>query len=112
MDGTFKRFASQLRFDPAVPQAAKALIEVDLASVDTGCSEGDAEVATKTWFNTPAFPTARFESTGVKAIGGNQYEVAGKLRCCCSICRPTKRRITEPGVQPILGYSFRMKLVG
>ena len=79
MDGTFKKFASQLRFDPAAPQAAKASIEVDLASVDTGSSEGDDEVATKTWFNTKAFPTARFESTGVKALGGNQYEVAGKL---------------------------------
>jgi polyisoprenoid-binding protein YceI len=79
MDGTFKKFVSQLRFDPAAPQAAKASIEIDLASVDTGSSEGNAEVATKTWFNTPAFPTARFESTGVKALGGNQYEVAGKL---------------------------------
>ncbi len=79
MDGTFKTFSSQLRFDPAAPQTADATIEVDLASVDTGSDEGNAEVATKSWFNTPAFPKARFESTAVKALGGNQYEVAGKL---------------------------------
>jgi len=79
MDGTFKKFSSQLRFDPAAPSAAKSTIEVDLASVDTGSSEGDAEVATKSWFNTKSFPTARFESTAVKALGGNKYEVAGKL---------------------------------
>ncbi|MBS0551047.1 MAG: YceI family protein [Proteobacteria bacterium] len=79
MDGLFKKFASQLRFDPAAPTAARAAIDVDLASVDTGSSEGDAEVAAKTWFNTKAFPTARFESTAVKALGGNKYEVAGKL---------------------------------
>lgn len=79
MDGRFNTFASQLRFDPATPAAATAMIEVDLASVDTGSAEGDAEVAGKTWFNTAAFPVARFESTAVKALGGNRYEVAGKL---------------------------------
>jgi polyisoprenoid-binding protein YceI len=79
MDGRFGKFSSQLRFDPATPVAAVARIEVDLASVDTGSAEGDAEVANKTWFNTQSFPTARFESTAVKALGGNRYEVAGKL---------------------------------
>lgn len=79
MQGTFKKFSGQLRFDPAAPAAAKSTIEVELASVDTGSSEGDTEVATKTWFDTKAFPRARFESGSVKALGGNKYEVAGKL---------------------------------
>ena len=79
MQGAFKKFSGQLRFDPAVPAAAKSTIEVELASVDTGSSEGDTEVATKTWFDTKAFPRARFESGSVKALGGNKYEVAGKL---------------------------------
>ena len=79
VDGKFKKFASQLNFDPAKPTAAKATFEVDLASVDTGAPEGDQEVAGKPWFNTKAFPTAKFVSTGVKALGGNKYEVAGQL---------------------------------
>ena len=79
MQGAFKKFSGQLRFDPAAPTAAKSTIEVELASVDTGSSEGDTEVATKTWFDTKAFPRARFESGSVKALGGNKYEVAGKL---------------------------------
>ena len=79
MQGAFKKFSGQLRFDPAAPSAAKSTIEVELASVDTGSSEGDTEVATKTWFDTKAFPRARFESGSVKALGGNKYEVAGKL---------------------------------
>ncbi len=41
--------------------------------------EGDEEVAGKAWFNTKAFPTARFVSSSVKALGGNRYEVAGQL---------------------------------
>jgi polyisoprenoid-binding protein YceI len=79
MDGHFKTFSSQLSFDPAQPAKAKAVIDVDLASVDTGTTEGDDEVAGKQWFNTPVFPTARFESGSVKALGDNHYEVAGKL---------------------------------
>jgi polyisoprenoid-binding protein YceI len=79
MDGSFKKFSSQLRFDPAALQAATASIEVELASVDTGSAEGDGEVARKTWFNTKDFPVARFQSRAVKALGGNRYEVAGTL---------------------------------
>jgi polyisoprenoid-binding protein YceI len=79
VDGRFKRFSSQLSFDPAKPAAAKATFDVELASVDTGAPEGDDEVAGKPWFNTKAFPTARFVSGSVKALGGNKYEVAGQL---------------------------------
>ena len=79
VDGKFRKFVSQLNFDPAKPTAAKATFEVDLASVDTGAPEGDQEVAGKPWFNTKAFPTAKFVSTGVKPLGGNKYEIAGQL---------------------------------
>lgn len=79
VDGKFKKFASQLNFDPAKPTAAKATFDVDLASVDTGATEGDQEVAGKPWFNTKAFPTAKFVSGTVKPLGGNKYEVAGQL---------------------------------
>ena len=79
VDGKFKKFSSQLTFDPAKPTAAKATFDVELASVDTGAPEGDDEVAGKPWFNTKAFPTAHFASTGVKAVGGNRYEVTGQL---------------------------------
>lgn len=79
VDGKFKRFSSQLSFDPAKPTAAKASFDVELASVDTGAPEGDEEVAGKPWFNTKAFPIARFVSSSVKALGGNRYEVAGQL---------------------------------
>lgn len=79
VDGKFKKFASQLNFDPAKPTAAKATFDIELASVDTGAPEGDQEVAGKPWFNTKAFPTARFVSGTVKPLGGNKYEVAGQL---------------------------------
>lgn len=79
VDGKFKRFSSQLSFDPAKPTAAKTSFDVELASIDTGAPEGDEEVAGKPWFNTKVFPSAKFVSTSVKALGNNKYEVAGQL---------------------------------
>lgn len=79
MDGSFRKFSAQLAFDPAKPAAARVAIDVDLASIDTGSSEGDSEVAGKQWFDTKAHPTARFVSSTVKPLGGNRYEVGGTL---------------------------------
>lgn len=79
MDGRFRKFSSQLSFDPAKPTAARASFDIELASVDTGSSEADQEVAGKPWFNSAAFPVARFVSSSVKPLGNNRYEVAGKL---------------------------------
>lgn len=79
MDGKFRKFSSQLRFDPAKPASAAASFDVDLLSIDLGSGEAEQEVAGKPWFNSKAFPTARFVSSAVKPLGGNRYEVAGKL---------------------------------
>jgi polyisoprenoid-binding protein YceI len=79
MDGRFRRFSSQLAFDPAQPAAAKVVIDVDLASIDTGTPELDSEAAGTDWFNLKSFPTARFAAASVKPLGGNRYSVAGKL---------------------------------
>jgi polyisoprenoid-binding protein YceI len=79
VEGRFKSFRSKLSFDPAKPTAAKAELEIDLASIDAGSKDADDEVAGKDWFNTKAFPVAKFVSTSVKPLGGNRYEIAGKM---------------------------------
>lgn len=79
LDGKFRKFTAKVAFDPSKPTAATAQIEVDLASIDTGSSEGDEEVAGKQWFNSKLFPTAKFVSSGVKVLGPDRYEASGKL---------------------------------
>ena len=79
MEGNFKRFTGQLQFDPAKPTLAKAAIDIQLASIDTGSTEGDEEVASKLWFNTAQFPVARFVSTLVKPLGSHRFQVSGKM---------------------------------
>jgi polyisoprenoid-binding protein YceI len=79
VDGSFRKFNVALAFDPAKPAQASARMDVDLASIDAGSKDANDEVAGKSWFNLKAFPTASFVSTGVKPLGGDRYEVAGKL---------------------------------
>lgn len=79
VEGRFKKFVAQVSFDPDKPQSAKAALDIDLASVDAGSPEANDEVAGKKWFNTKAFPLAQFVADSVKPVGGDRYELVGKL---------------------------------
>jgi polyisoprenoid-binding protein YceI len=79
LEGSFKRFNGRISFDPARPALARAEIDIDIASIDTGSEEGNDEVAGKLWFNTRQFPVARFVSTSIKPLGSSRYEVAGRM---------------------------------
>lgn len=79
VQGRFKKFTAQITFDPRKLPSARAEIEVDLASIDTGSTEADDEVAKKTWFNTSVFPKAKFTSSAVAQTGPDRYEARGKL---------------------------------
>ena len=79
VQGRFRKFNAQIEFDPRKLAAARAQIEVDLGSIDTGSPDADAEVGKKAWFNTSAFPTAKFTSSSVTQAGPDKYQAHGKL---------------------------------
>ena len=79
VQGRFKKFTAQIVFDEKNLAASKADIEVDLGSIDTGSAEADAEVGKKAWFNTSAFPAAKFSSSAVTSPGAGKFEARGKL---------------------------------
>ena len=79
VEGGFGKFAAQIAFDPAKPEAGRAQIDLDLASIDAGSAEANDEVKSKAWFDTRQFPRASFVSTGVKPLGGGRYEARGKM---------------------------------
>ncbi len=79
VEGSFRKFSGQFSVDPARPETGKALIEIDLASIDTGSKEADEEVASKDWFDTKNNPVASFTSGSITTIGPGQYLVAGKM---------------------------------
>jgi polyisoprenoid-binding protein YceI len=78
-EGRFRRFSARLDFDPGAPAVAKAQVEVDLDSIDTGFEEADTEAKKKSWFDTQRFPTATFVSTSIRTLGSGRYEVVGTL---------------------------------
>ena len=75
----FKKFAAQIDYDAAKPDASKASVDIDVASVDLGDAEYNQEVLKKEWFNAAQFPKANFVSTGMKADGAGKLNVSGKL---------------------------------
>lgn len=79
MKGGFSRFTATLKFDPARPAAAKAGFDVQLASVDAGSAEANKELANKDWFDSARYPVAHFEATRIAPLGGNRFQVDGKL---------------------------------
>ncbi|QLH52006.1 MAG: YceI family protein [Candidatus Accumulibacter cognatus] len=79
IDGRFRKFAVSVAFDPARPTAASARLDLDLASIDAGSQDANDEVVGKSWFHVKVFPTATFVSSAVRPLGGDKYELAGKL---------------------------------
>jgi polyisoprenoid-binding protein YceI len=79
VDAKFKKFTAAIDYDAAKPDAAKASIEVETASLDIGDAEYNKEVGKKEWFNTAQFPKATFVSTGIKSAGAGKLNVTGKL---------------------------------
>ena len=78
VSGRFKRFDAQTNFNPKSPQTSQVAMRFELASA-TVSADADAELGKPDWFATAKFPQATFQSTGIKALGGGKFEVAGKL---------------------------------
>src|SRR5450830_26952 len=83
VEAKFKKFVAQIDFDSTKPDAAKASVDIDIASFDLGDAEYNKEVLKKDWFNAAQFPKATFVSSAIKAsagaLAGTKYDVTGKL---------------------------------
>jgi polyisoprenoid-binding protein YceI len=79
VEAKFKKFNIAIDYNPATPDASKATVEIDTASIDIGDPEYNKEVAKKEWFNAAQFPKATFVSSGIKAAGAGKLTVTGKL---------------------------------
>lgn len=79
VDGRFTRFSVDAQFDPASPAASRASVDVDLASVSLIDAEAQKELARPGWFDSAKFPIARFQSSSIRALGGNRFEALGRI---------------------------------
>lgn len=79
VEAKFRKFNAQVDYDPAKPEAARANVDIETASIDLGDSDMNREVAKKDWFNSVQFPKATFVSTAIKPAGAGKLNVTGRL---------------------------------
>lgn len=79
VEATFRTFSAQIAYDPARLEAARAVVDINTASLDLGDPDMNNEVAKKDWFNSAQFPKATFVSSAIKPAGPGKLNVTGKL---------------------------------
>ncbi len=92
VEGRFRKWKANIVFLPKDLAKSKAELDIDLGSIDLASDESETEIKSPMWFHTAKFPVAHFASTSIKNLGGDRYEVAGKL---------TLKGITKDVVVPI-----------
>lgn len=79
----------EIVFDASNPEASRVSVELAMTSVDSHVSKLDTHLAGADYFNTQAWPSAKFVSTQVLPKGDKQLEIRGNL---------TLRGVTRPVV--------------
>ena len=79
VEGRFRKWKANVDFRPTDLGKSKAEFEIDLSSIDLASEESETEIRRPRWFDTAKYPVATFQSTGMKDLGGDRYEITGKL---------------------------------
>ena len=98
IDGAFRRWQAQVRFDPRNLAASEVKVVVDTGSAATGDASRDQALPTDDWFAARAFPRATFTSQRFVSLGGDRYQAIGTLAI-----RGVSRPVTLP---------FRLTITG
>jgi polyisoprenoid-binding protein YceI len=102
-NATFKSWKADIAFDPSDLAHSRAAVTIDLASEASDSPDNDDGLKGPQGFATGQFPTARFETTGFIAKGGNTYVATGRL-----ILHGVTRYITLPFDLSIAGGNAHM----
>ncbi len=79
INGSFARWTSDIRFNPAALDKSKISVTVDLASVASGDGERDSTLKSDDFFSIAAHPKAVWTSGRIRSLGGNRYSADGSL---------------------------------
>ncbi|MFF3315273.1 YceI family protein [Streptomyces sp. NPDC003035] len=77
--GTFAEHEGTLTLDGSNPGASSAVIDVTIASIDTGIADRDGHLRSGDFFDAERFPLMTFRSTEAERLGGDTYRVTGDL---------------------------------
>lgn len=87
VSGKFDKFSSTVNTDGDNFTTANIEFSVETGSINTGVEARDNHLRSDDFFNSEKYPSLSFKSTGVKHLGGEQYQLDGNL---------TIRDVTKP----------------
>jgi polyisoprenoid-binding protein YceI len=102
--GTFRRWNTQIRFDPRNLAGSSVRATIDVASAVTGSADRDQSLPSADWFSAQAHPQATFTATNFTAVGPNRYRAAGVLNI-----RGVARPLTLPFTLVITGQGAQQR---
>jgi polyisoprenoid-binding protein YceI len=79
VNGSFRQWTGDIKFDPNNLVGSKAIILVQTGSALTGVKEPDENLGGEDWLNARRFPTARYETTAIRSVGPGRYVADGTL---------------------------------
>jgi len=101
-NGSFGKFAPQIRFDPARLADSRFDVRITLASASTQNSERDDMLKGSDFFDAKAQPEARYVATKFRALAGNRYVADGVLSLH-GVSKPASLTFTwTAGAKPVL----------
>lgn len=77
--GSFSKFSSSIRFDPAKLGQSRFDVRITLTSANTKNAERDEMLLGSDFFNATVQPEARYIATRFRALGGNRFVADGVL---------------------------------
>jgi len=78
-EGRFRKWKANVVFFPTNLAKSRAEFDIDLASIDLGSDDSENEVKGPLWFDMAKFPVVHFQSTSMKSLGGDKFEIVGPL---------------------------------
>lgn len=98
----FNRLDARFQYDPAKPEASEVTVTVDPASIDTGSTAFNEELAGERFLNVAKHPTMTFTSTKITRAGGNKGRMTGDLTFL-GVTRPVTLDVTYYGSGVAMG---------
>jgi len=78
--GLFRRFETELQFDPAAPADGRLVVTVVTLSADLDSADINEAIAGPDWFDFARYAEARFVSESIAGIDGQRFVATGRLR--------------------------------
>jgi len=79
VNGSFGDFDATLEYDPARRASLRSTATVRTRSVDTGNARRDEHLRSADFFDVARFPTMTFQSTAIRNVRGDRFQLAGNL---------------------------------